>query len=184
MNRKQFCSALKLVAAHQAGLSVRGELLGQNLDLPLPQFAWTRVKSKGDLSRMEYKEQQDTGSTDSEVDSETLSVGRNESPSASSTASDSPTPTNSVQDRSWAITGIWQGLVSEEQRQLLGVFVFLLLLLLALKSVNSTSFLYHMYGVAVWALVPMHMNLEVGFTLLNTTLKNKGTDLLLVSNNK
>lgn len=39
----------------------------------------------------------------------------------SSTASDSPTPTNSVQDRSWAMTGNWQGLVSEEQRQLLGL---------------------------------------------------------------
>lgn len=33
----------------------------------------------------------------------------------SSPASDSPTPTNSIQDRNWA----WQGLVSEEQRQLL-----------------------------------------------------------------
>jgi len=37
------------------------------------------------------------------------------SPDASSPASDSPTPTNSIQDRNWA----WQGLVSEEQRQLL-----------------------------------------------------------------
>lgn len=56
-------------------------------------------------------------STDSGADSETV---RNGSPDISSNASDSPTPTNSVQDRSWAVTGAWHGLVSEEQRQLLG----------------------------------------------------------------
>lgn len=59
----------------------------------------------------------DTTSTDSEVESETV---RNGSPDISSATSDSPTPTNSVQDRSWVISGVWQGLVSEEQRQLLG----------------------------------------------------------------
>jgi hypothetical protein len=42
------------------------------------------------------------------------------SPEASSTASDSPTPTNSVQERNWAATTHWHGLVCEEQRQLLG----------------------------------------------------------------
>lgn len=62
-------------------------------------------------------------STDSEVEgrdvngSDTLRDG---SPEASSTASDSPTPTNSVQEKSWAVSGNWQGLVCEEQRQLLG----------------------------------------------------------------
>ncbi|XP_054267452.1 ralBP1-associated Eps domain-containing protein 1-like [Macrosteles quadrilineatus] len=40
------------------------------------------------------------------------------SPEASSTASDSPTPTNSVHEKNWP--SHWQGLVSEEQRQLLG----------------------------------------------------------------
>ncbi|KAJ8936385.1 hypothetical protein NQ318_010792 [Aromia moschata] len=59
----------------------------------------------------------DLASTDSEADSETV---RNGSPDVSSAASDSPTPTNSVQDRSWVVSGAWQGLVSEEQRQLLG----------------------------------------------------------------
>lgn len=68
----------------------------------------------------EYKEQVDVTSTDSEVDSDTLNVLGSGSPDASSAASDSPTPTNSVQDRSWAVSGRWQGLVSEEQRQLLG----------------------------------------------------------------
>uniref|UniRef100_A0A0A9XAB7 RalBP1-associated Eps domain-containing protein 1 n=1 Tax=Lygus hesperus TaxID=30085 RepID=A0A0A9XAB7_LYGHE len=42
------------------------------------------------------------------------------SPSASSTASDSPTPTNSVQDASTWYSTNWQSLVSEEQAQLLG----------------------------------------------------------------
>lgn len=40
------------------------------------------------------------------------------SPEASSTASDSPTPTNSVHEKNWP--SHWQGLVCEEQRQLLG----------------------------------------------------------------
>lgn len=42
------------------------------------------------------------------------------SPEAWSTASDSPTPTNSVAERPWANQTLWQGLVCEEQRQLLG----------------------------------------------------------------
>lgn len=46
--------------------------------------------------------------------------GNRLSPGASSTASDSPTPTNSVLEKSWVTTGHWQGLVCEEQRQLLG----------------------------------------------------------------
>ncbi|XP_073992942.1 RALBP1 associated Eps domain containing [Rhodnius prolixus] len=41
------------------------------------------------------------------------------SPEASSTASDSPTPTNSVHEKNWYTTH-WQALVCEEQRQLLG----------------------------------------------------------------
>lgn len=65
-----------------------------------------------ELSTNELNEYRDVSNTDSEVDG----TARNGSPEASSTASDSPTPTNSVQDRNW----VWQGLVSEEQRQLLG----------------------------------------------------------------
>ncbi|CAG2066987.1 unnamed protein product, partial [Timema podura] len=36
------------------------------------------------------------------------------SPEASSTASDSPTPTNSVQERNWAAGTHWHGLVARE----------------------------------------------------------------------
>lgn len=83
---------------------------------PVPDLIELRTTS----SFNEYKEQVDVTSTDSEVDSDTLNVMGSGSPDASSAASDSPTPTNSVQDRSWAVSGRWQGLVSEEQRQLLG----------------------------------------------------------------
>ncbi|KRT81135.1 HLH domain-containing protein, partial [Oryctes borbonicus] len=125
INRKQFYSVMKLVAAYQANIQLRGEVLTSCVDLPLPRFSWTppeRTSPIPDLIELqssdlnEYKEHVDTASTDSEIDSETLSVGRSGSPGASSAASDSPTPTNSVQDRSWLVFG----LVSEEQRQLLG----------------------------------------------------------------
>ncbi|KAJ8984340.1 hypothetical protein NQ317_012560 [Molorchus minor] len=125
INRKQFFSALKLVAAYQANIPVRNEVVNSKIDLPLPRFTWTNIENESpvpDLIELrqdlnEYTEQVDAVSTDSEADSETV---RNGSPDASSAASDSPTPTNSVQDRSWAVSGAWQGLVSEEQRQLLG----------------------------------------------------------------
>lgn len=42
------------------------------------------------------------------------------SPEAWSTASDSPTPTNSVAERSWTKNNLWDGLLCEEQRELLG----------------------------------------------------------------
>lgn len=42
------------------------------------------------------------------------------SPEAWSTNSDSPTPTNSVTDRQWAKETLWQGLLGDEHRQLLG----------------------------------------------------------------
>lgn len=151
LNRKQFCSALKLLAAHQANLQINSDILASNqLEIPLPRLKWPQIQAincepsqtmtnrrgsrdpddvSSDLIELrdsnevgnDYREHVDaTSSTDSEVDSETLSIGRNGSPGASSAASDSPTPTNSVQDRSWAVTSHWQGLVSEEQRQLLG----------------------------------------------------------------
>jgi hypothetical protein len=48
-------------------------------------------------------------------------MGAPGSPETWSTASDSPTPTNSVAERPWAVgSQSWQGLLCEEQRQLLG----------------------------------------------------------------
>lgn len=41
MNRKQFYSALKLIAAHQSNMTLKPELLSTPLDLPLPRFTWT-----------------------------------------------------------------------------------------------------------------------------------------------
>ncbi|KAH9633878.1 hypothetical protein HF086_002909 [Spodoptera exigua] len=40
MNRKQFYSALKLIAAHQTNMTVKPDLLSTPLDLPLPRFTW------------------------------------------------------------------------------------------------------------------------------------------------
>lgn len=40
MNRKQFYSALKLIAAFQTNMSLKPELLSTPLDLPLPRFTW------------------------------------------------------------------------------------------------------------------------------------------------
>lgn len=40
MNRKQFYSALKLIAAHQSNIVLKPDLLSTSLDLPLPRFTW------------------------------------------------------------------------------------------------------------------------------------------------
>lgn len=40
MNRKQFYSALKLIAAHQTNMTIKPELISTPLDLPLPRFTW------------------------------------------------------------------------------------------------------------------------------------------------
>lgn len=40
MNRKQFYSALKLIAAHQSNMVLKPDLLSTSLDLPLPRFTW------------------------------------------------------------------------------------------------------------------------------------------------
>ena len=134
LTRKQFFSALKLVAAYQANIPIQSEIVTSNLELPLPRFTWNNLENEAQIPDLielrndanDYVEQVDANSTDSEVDSDTLSIVRNGSPEISSTASDSPTPTNSVQDRSWAVGGAWQGLVSEEQRQLLGKSIMIL----------------------------------------------------------
>lgn len=66
----------------------------------------------------------DIQSTDSEVEhNETITTRRRRrcgSPEAWSTNSDSPTPTNSVAERPWAKESLWQGLLGDEHRQLLG----------------------------------------------------------------
>lgn len=41
LNRKQFYSALKLIAAHQNSVVLKPELVLTPLDLPLPRFTWT-----------------------------------------------------------------------------------------------------------------------------------------------
>ncbi|KAL5281043.1 REPS1 family protein [Megaselia abdita] len=65
----------------------------------------------------------DIQSTDSEVEHNETTITRRRrrgSPEAWSTNSDSPTPTNSVAERPWAKESLWQGLLGDEHRQLLG----------------------------------------------------------------
>ncbi|XP_060522539.1 ralBP1-associated Eps domain-containing protein 2 [Cylas formicarius] len=120
LNKKQFFSVLKLVAAYQANIPVTTEIVSKKIDLLPPRFAWNAQDTESpvpDLIELRNDADYNTDpSTDSEPDSETVRC----SPEVSSPASDSPTPTNSVQDRNWVISGAWRGLVSEEQRQLLG----------------------------------------------------------------
>lgn len=217
MSRKQFYTCLKLIAAHQAALPLRPELLLSSTSaptLPLPRFTWieqssstsgnshqqfSRELAKGDgdedgeshsstsssegaienngppspfssksLANSSHHHRRDKSpdlieltsssvrpvpgavndvesqnvassdqqpSTDSEVEQNDDSsaveepptrskrrIGTNGSPEVWSTASDSPTPTNSVAERPWVKgnTLLWQGLLCEEQRQLLG----------------------------------------------------------------
>lgn len=208
LSRQQFYGCLKLIAAYQASVPLREEILTSTMTLPLPQFSWIDspttlppsvsaavanapggvsssssammterngygMKNGRDLielvatssgssrERMDNVStsggdvtNSDQPSTDSEVDHNDDSMlrsaerhhivnvkghgggklvgegtGRNSgvggvggsgSPEAWSTASDSPTPTNSVAERPWANQTLWQGLVCEEQRQLLG----------------------------------------------------------------
>uniref|UniRef100_A0A182MSE0 EF-hand domain-containing protein n=1 Tax=Anopheles culicifacies TaxID=139723 RepID=A0A182MSE0_9DIPT len=225
LSRQQFYGCLKLIAAFQAAVPLREEILTTSVNLPLPQFSWidpvtgpsgasdssTNSSSggaaggggvgnrSGSLERNGYTEvnnrstikvtggggggsggvggsttqdssastggemtNSDQPSTDSEVEhnDDPVNMIRGErerhtvgmlkgggivmignshplvgggggggghggghgggSPEAWSTASDSPTPTNSVAERPWANQNLWQGLVCEEQRQLLG----------------------------------------------------------------
>lgn len=210
LSRQQFYGCLKLIAAYQASVPLREEILTSTMSLPLPQFSWIdsptalppssggpvsigagvtvagsaiserngfggrpsdylEMKSSRDLIELtttggssSSRERTDNvsnsdmtnsdqPSTDSEVehndDSMLRSAERHHvvkvtcgaeklvgggpatggnsggvggSPEAWSTASDSPTPTNSVAERPWANQTLWQGLVCEEQRQLLG----------------------------------------------------------------
>uniref|UniRef100_A0A182PPP1 EF-hand domain-containing protein n=1 Tax=Anopheles epiroticus TaxID=199890 RepID=A0A182PPP1_9DIPT len=221
LSRQQFYGCLKLIAAYQAAVPLREEILTTSVNLPLPQFSWidpvtggsssagdssslsssmlssgsaNGAGQTGTLERNGYSEvnnrstlkagggggagsttqdssastggemtNSDQPSTDSEVEhnDDPVNMIRGErerhtvgmlkgggvvmignshplvggggggghggghgggggSPEAWSTASDSPTPTNSVAERPWANQNLWQGLVCEEQRQLLG----------------------------------------------------------------
>nr|CAD7405302.1 unnamed protein product [Timema poppensis] len=148
LGRRQFYLALKLVAAAQAGLPLQLDLLQLVLDIPLPRFvSRTSEIDRGNDTRVGSPDLIQLSDSDSvplgkggceehEVESHVEvalrpngglcpsppAVGKmaGGSPEASSTASDSPTPTNSVQERNWAAGTHWHGLVCEEQRQLLG----------------------------------------------------------------
>ncbi|XP_049949509.1 ralBP1-associated Eps domain-containing protein 2 isoform X1 [Schistocerca serialis cubense] len=149
LERRQFYWTLKLIAAFQAGLPIRPELFQTNLDVPLPRFTrnnsmekWERCHVNQSAGSPDLIQLSDTDRSLNQVaagrmacNSEvigrhspthngralSLSSGqKSRSPEASSTASDSPTPTNSVQERNWAAAAQWHGIVCEEQRQLLG----------------------------------------------------------------
>ncbi|XP_067625148.1 ralBP1-associated Eps domain-containing protein 1 [Eurosta solidaginis] len=196
ISRVQFYSCLKLIAAYQAGMQLRQEIITSSILLPLPRFSWkdspcsndpniaactikvlhnangpnvippptvaerknslpqrlgdwqaetTGCNSRQSSSTIQtplHKHQDsitnsDVHSTDSEVDQNesscdsggrTVDAGRSSgeahrprgSPEAWSTNSDSPTPTNSVAERQWAKETLWQGLLGDEHRQLLG----------------------------------------------------------------
>jgi RalBP1-associated Eps domain-containing protein len=93
---------------------------------------WREVKSPDliELARESNSElllNSDQPSTDSEVETNDTITSHEQrhrkgvSPGTWSTASDSPTPTNSVAERPWAKGGtMWHGMLCEEQRQLLG----------------------------------------------------------------
>ncbi|EDW11290.1 ralBP1-associated Eps domain-containing protein 1 isoform X1 [Drosophila mojavensis] len=175
ISRAQFYSCLKLIAAHQASVPLRQELIAATVPLPLPHFSWKeaattstiacenglgalpppptndrrnslRRNSQQQQHQQQLEQLQDTSdvpSTDSEVEQNESSCGgdfdelanaeavgvvssssretrRRGSPEAWSTNSDSPTPTNSVAERPWAQDTLWQGLLGDEHRQLLG----------------------------------------------------------------
>ncbi|XP_012274884.1 ralBP1-associated Eps domain-containing protein 2 [Orussus abietinus] len=133
LGRKQFYAALKLVAAHQAGLEIYKDSVTAALDvIALPRFTWPSSteedggrnldSTRGAIGRSGHRVPESTTESESEA----------ESPRETGGSTDSPTPTNSVtQERGEgtlagetildSVTGGWQGLlVYEEQRQLLG----------------------------------------------------------------
>lgn len=148
--RREVFLALKFVAAAQRGLPLRTESLALGVDLPLPrllsnnntlhddQESCTMTEnctSSPDLIQLSDSDCNpshiiDGGyrmmeSEDGEGGDEHLSDpgGRmiSNSPSVSSPTSDSPTPTNSVHERTWGHSHThWHGLVNDEHRQLLG----------------------------------------------------------------
>ncbi|XP_076247322.1 RALBP1 associated Eps domain containing isoform X2 [Calliopsis andreniformis] len=130
LGKKQFYGLLKLVAAHQAGLSIRKDLITMPLDvITLPKFTWPT--SGDEDGRRSSDSNRAMKSRHRAPESTTESESEAESPRETGGSTDSPTPTNSViQERNNdmsgetildSVSGGWQGLlVSEEQRQLLG----------------------------------------------------------------
>ncbi|XP_076752773.1 RALBP1 associated Eps domain containing isoform X2 [Xylocopa sonorina] len=130
LGKKQFFVLLKLVAAHQAGLSIRKDIITMPLDfLTLPRFTW--LTSRDEDGRRSSDSERAMKGHHHAPESTTESESEAESPRETGGSTDSPTPTNSViQDRNNdlggetildSVSGGWQGLlVSEEQRQLLG----------------------------------------------------------------
>ncbi|OAD56273.1 RalBP1-associated Eps domain-containing protein 1 [Eufriesea mexicana] len=121
---------MKLVAAHQAGISIRKEIITMPLDvITLPRFTWPA--SEEEDGRRSSDSNRAMKSHRHAPESTTESESEAESPMETGGSTDSPTPTNSIiQDRNNdiggktildSVSGGWQGLlVSEEQRQLLG----------------------------------------------------------------
>lgn len=130
LGKKQFYVLLKLVAAHQAGLSIRKDIITMPLDvITLPRFTWP-ASGEEDGRRSSESNRAITGHRHA-PESTTESESEAESPRETGGSTDSPTPTNSIiQERNNdigsetildSVSGDWQGLlVSEEQRQLLG----------------------------------------------------------------
>ncbi|XP_042211037.1 ralBP1-associated Eps domain-containing protein 2-like isoform X3 [Homarus americanus] len=148
--RRELFVALKLVAAAQRGLPVRTESLFLGVDLPLPRLHTNNnthyennvayntkenCTSSPDLIQLSdsdcnTSQMVDGGyrmmeSEDGEGADERMSdpSGRmvSHSTSVSSPASDSPTPTNSVHEKTWGQAHThWHGLINDEHRQLLG----------------------------------------------------------------
>ncbi|XP_043592494.1 ralBP1-associated Eps domain-containing protein 1 isoform X2 [Bombus pyrosoma] len=130
LGKKQFYVLLKLVAAHQAGLSIRKDIITMPLDvITLPRFTWP-ASGEEDGRRSSDSNRAIKGHRHA-PESTTESESEAESPRETGGSTDSPTPTNSIiQERNNdiggetildSVSGGWQGLlVSEEQRQLLG----------------------------------------------------------------
>ncbi|XP_060819390.1 ralBP1-associated Eps domain-containing protein 1 isoform X2 [Bombus pascuorum] len=130
LGKKQFYVLLKLVAAHQAGLSIRKDIITMPLDvITLPRFTWP-ASGEEDGRRSSDSNRALKGHRHA-PESTTESESEAESPRETGGSTDSPTPTNSIiQERNNdiggetildSVSGGWQGLlVSEEQRQLLG----------------------------------------------------------------
>lgn len=130
LGKKQFFVLLKLVAAHQAGLTIHKDIITMPLDvITLPRFTWPT--SREENGRRSSDSNRAMKGRSHAVESTTESESDAESPRETGGSTDSPTPTNSViQERNNeiggetildSVSGGWQGLlVSEEQRQLLG----------------------------------------------------------------
>ena len=134
LGRKQFYAALKLVAAHQAGIDIQQDSVTARLDIitALPRFTWASSEDEEGRRSLDPNLAMKGRSGLRLPESTTESESEVESPRETGGSTDSPTPTNSVtQERIEgilagetildSISGSWQGLlVSEEQRQLLG----------------------------------------------------------------